>query len=203
MRFFLVILFLFPATSYAQKKDYKTYDRAVKYNNEGNIEKAIKYANKALEKSSDWSKPNLLLASIYANNNQIELAADYLLNVYDENTLNDVKGIEQVAELFYKNGFYEKALYYAEKTISNNIEEYRLTSKIDKYIENCRFAIKAIKTPIDFDAKNLGELVNSHMTEYVNAITVDAKKYFLQEELNRIKIVIKRIFLCMIFKVIR
>ena len=48
MRFFLVILFLFPATSFAQKKDYKTYDKAVKYNNEGNIEKAIKYANKAL-----------------------------------------------------------------------------------------------------------------------------------------------------------
>ena len=124
MRFFLVILFLFPATSFAQKKDYKTYDRAVKYNNEGNIEKAIKYANKALEKSSDWSKPNLLLASIYANNNQIDLAADYLLKVYDENTLNDVKGIEQVVELFYNNGFYEKALYYAEKTISNNIEDF-------------------------------------------------------------------------------
>ena len=176
MRFFLVILFLFPATSFAQKKDYKTYDKAVKYNNEGNIEKAIKYANKALEKSSDWSKPNLLLASIYANNNQIELAADYLLKVYDENTLNDVKGIEQVTELFYNNGFYEKALYYAEKTISNNIEEYRLTSKIDRYIENCQFAIKALKNPIYFDAKNIGELVNSSMTEYVNAITVDAKK---------------------------
>ena len=43
MRFFFVILFLFPATSFAQEKDYKTYDKAVKYNNEGNIEKAIKY----------------------------------------------------------------------------------------------------------------------------------------------------------------
>jgi len=176
MRFFLVILFLLPAISFSQTKDYKTYDRAVKYNNEGNIEKAIKYANKALEKSSDWSKPNLLLASIYANNNQVELAADYLLKVYDENTLNDVKGIEQVARLFYNNGFYEQALYYAEKIISNNIEETKFSSKIDRYIENCRFAIKAMKTPIDFDAKNLGELVNSPMTEYVNAITVDAKK---------------------------
>ena len=176
MRFFLIILFLLPATSFAQKKDYKTYDKAVKYNNDGNIEKALKYANKALDKSSDWSKPNLLLASIYANNNQIELAADYLLKVYDENTPNDVKGIEQVTKLFYNNGFYEKALYYAEKIISNNIEESNFSSKINRYIENCEFAIKAIKNPIDFDAKNLGELVNSDMTEYVNTITVDAKK---------------------------
>ena len=176
MRIFILILFLLPATCFGQTKDYKAYDRAVKYNNEGNIEKAIKYANKALEKSSDWIKPNLLLASIYANNNQIDLAADYLLKVYDENTLNDVKGIQQVARLFYNNGFYEKALYYFEKIISNNIEESKFSSKIDRYLQNSRFAIKAIKTPIDFDAKNLGELVNSHMTEYVNAITVDAKK---------------------------
>ena len=39
------------------------------------LRKAIKYANKALEKNAEWSQPNLLLASIYANNNQIELAA--------------------------------------------------------------------------------------------------------------------------------
>jgi tetratricopeptide (TPR) repeat protein len=170
MRISVLIFFLFPVILIAQIKDYKTYDKAVKYNNEGNIEKAIKYANKALEKSSDWSKPNLLLASIYANNNQIEFAADYLLKVYDENSLNDVKGIEQVAELFYNNGFYDKALYYAEKTISNNIEEYRLTSKIDKYIENCRFAIKALKNPIYFDATNIGELVNS--TYKLNGVSV-------------------------------
>jgi len=176
MRTSVLIFFLLPVILIAQIKDYKTYDKAVKYNNEGNIEKAIKYANKALDKSTDWSKPNLLLASIYANNNQIELAADYLLKVYDENTINDVKGIEQVVELLYNNGFYEKALYYAEKTISNSIEEYRLTSKIDKYIENCRFAIKALKNPIYFDATNIGDIVNSTMTEYVNAITVDAKK---------------------------
>jgi hypothetical protein len=74
MRILIIILFLIPIISFAQTKDYKNYDRAVKYNNEGNIVKAIKYANKALEKASDWSRPNLLLASIYANNNQIVLA---------------------------------------------------------------------------------------------------------------------------------
>ena len=188
MRFFIVILFLFPVTSIAQKKDYKTYDRAVKYNNEGNIEKAIKYANIALDKSSNWSKPNLLLASIYANNNQIELAADYLLKVYDENTLNDVKGIEQVAKLFYNNGFYEKALYYAEKTISNNIEESNFSSEIERYIENCQFAVKAIKTPIYFNSKNIGEIVNTNMTEYVNAITIDATKILFTRRIESKKI---------------
>ena len=75
----------FPFISFPQTKDYKNFDKAVKFNADGNMEQAIKYANKALENTPDWRQPNLLLASIYANNNQIELAADYLLKVYNEN----------------------------------------------------------------------------------------------------------------------
>ena len=188
MRFFIITLLLIPVISFAQTKDYKNYDRAVKYNNEGNIVKAIKYANKALEKSSDWNKPNLLLASIYANNNQIVLAADYLLKVYDENTFNDVKGIEQVVVLFYNNGFYKKALYYAEKIILNNVEDLIFTSKINRYIENCNFAIKVMKNPINFNSKNIGEIVNTNMTEYVNAITIDATKILFTRRIESKKI---------------
>ena len=188
MRFFIIILLLIPVISFAQTKDYKNYDRAVKYNNEGNIVKAIKYANKALEKASDWNKPNLLLASIYANNNQIVLAADYLLKVYDVNTFNDVKGIEQVAELFYNNGFYKKSLYYSEKIISNNIEDQIFASKINRYIENCNFAIKVMKNPINFNSKNIGEIVNTNMTEYVNAITIDATKILFTRRIESKKI---------------
>ena len=93
MRVLVLILCLLPSISFAQTKDYKTYDKAVKYNIEGNTEKAIKFANKALEKNADWNKPNLLLASIYANNNQIELAANYLLKVYDATNPVTITGV--------------------------------------------------------------------------------------------------------------
>ena len=81
MRKLLFVLLFFPILFFPQTKDYKNFDKAVKYNAEGNMEQAIKYANKALENTPDWRQPNLLLAAIYANNNQIELAADYLLKV--------------------------------------------------------------------------------------------------------------------------
>ena len=79
MRIIVFTLLLLPILSFSQKKDYKSFDKAVKYNNRGEIQKSIKYANKALEKHPDWSQPILLLASIYANDNKIELAADHLL----------------------------------------------------------------------------------------------------------------------------
>lgn len=176
MRILVFILFFLPIISFAQIQDYKNYDKALKYNIEGNIEKAIKFANKALDKNTHWSKPNLLLASIYANNNQIKSASDYLLKVYDVTNIKDVKGIEQVVKLYYSNGFYNEALFYAKKIIAHDINNGRITTQIDRYIENCQFAIAAIKSPINFNARNIGKPVNSFMAEYVNAITVDANK---------------------------
>ena len=87
MRVLVLILYLLPSISFAQTKDYKTYDKAVKYNIEGNTEKAIKFANKALGKNVDWSQPNLLLASIYANENDLDNCI----------LVNERKGVVEVA----------------------------------------------------------------------------------------------------------
>jgi outer membrane protein OmpA-like peptidoglycan-associated protein len=171
----LFILLILPILSFAQKKDYKSFDKAVKYNTDGNIEKSIKYANKALENSPGWSKPNLLLASIYANDKQIELAAEYLLKVYNTNNLKDVKGIEQVVKLYYYNGFYNEALFYSEKIIEQDTNKYRITNNIDRYINNCEFAIEALKSPVEFNPVNLGNNINSEVEEYLPAISVDGK----------------------------
>ncbi|MAW21017.1 MAG: hypothetical protein CMD16_01305 [Flavobacteriales bacterium] len=180
----LLILLLIPAFSFAQKKDYKTFDKAVKYNNNGNTQKAIKLANKALESSPNWSKPNLLMASIYANDNQIELAADYLLRVYDENEPQDAKGIEQIVKLYYSNGFYHEALFYAEKIIAQDTNKYRFNNKIDRYIKNCRFAIEALNNPVEFNPVNLGNKINSELEEYLPAISIDGKTLVYSRRLN-------------------
>ena len=175
MRKILFILLLLPILSCAQKKDYKNFDKAVKYNTEGNIEKSIRYANKALKNSPDWSSPNLLLASIYANKKQIELSASYLLKVYNENDSKDVKGIEQAVKLYYSNGFYDEALFYSEKIIAQDTNKYRVITKIDRYINNCKFAIESLKSPVEFNPINLGNNINSEFEEYLPAISVDGK----------------------------
>jgi len=172
----LLLTLLFPSIlSFAQTKDYKNFDKAVKYNKQGNIEKSIKYANKALEKNPDWSQPNLLLASIYANKKQIKSAADYLLKVYNENDPADKKGVEQLAKLYYSNGFYDEALFYLQKIEGLDTTQYKSTNQITRYIANCNFAIEAIKNPIEFKFRNLGPHINSDNEEYLPAISVDGK----------------------------
>ena len=172
----ILILFFLPFFCLAQNKDYKNFDKALKYSEQGNLEKAVKYANKALKNNPDWNQPNLLLASIYANNNQIELAADYLLKVYDVDNRDDFKGIEQIFNLYYSNGFYDKALFFADKLAHFNNNKFRISKDIDRKVKNCKFAIKSIKNPFDFNPINLGKNINSNYEEYLPAISVDGKK---------------------------
>ena len=146
----ILILLFFPFFCFSQNNDYKNFDKASKYSKAGNTEKAIKYANKALKSNSEWNQPILLLASIYANNNQIEIAVDYLLKVYDIENSDDSKGIEQIFNLYYSNGFYNKALFFGEKIINFDKNIFRISKDMDRKIANCRFAIEAIKNPVDF-----------------------------------------------------
>ena len=115
MKKIILIFLIFPIFCYSQKKDYKSYDKAVKYFYEGNYEKAKTTALKITYKYPEWNKPYLLLASICASQNNIEKAVEFLLNVYDVNNTEDYNGIEQIIELYYNNGYYNEALYYLQK----------------------------------------------------------------------------------------
>jgi outer membrane protein OmpA-like peptidoglycan-associated protein len=184
MRRLLIILVLISNFVFGQKKDYKNFDKAVDYNIKGNLEKAIKYANKALEKNPSWSQPSLLLASIYANNKQIDLAASYLLKVYSKDNSNYINGIEKVVKLYYSNGFYEEALLYAEKIITLDTNLYRFSDDIDRYIKNCKFAIEAIKKPVVFIPLNLDNNINSSFAEFVNTVSIDGKKLYITRRIE-------------------
>lgn len=179
MKRFILFLILIPTLVTSQEKDYKTYDKAVKSFNAGNNEKAKRLVFKVLDKNADWSKPNLLLASIYATENNIEKAAEFLLNVYSEKNEEDVNGIEILANLFYSNAYYSDALYYYQ-----NILKFKQVPKISFLIKSCEFAIESLKNPNDISFNNFGELVNSELSEYVNYITVDGKKLLFTRKVD-------------------
>lgn len=166
----VVFIFLFlPFISFAQL-DYKSYNKSIKYNSKGNVEKAIKYAYKALEDNPEWRKPNLLLASIYANLDSIELSANFILKVYDRNNPQDIGLLDKLIKLYYSHGFYHKALFFLEIVTSDSLT---MSFNVDKYIKNSDFAIQAMRNPVLFNPQNIGSNINSSNQEYSPAISVD------------------------------
>ncbi|MEE2931615.1 MAG: OmpA family protein [Bacteroidota bacterium] len=170
-RIILFIAISIPLILFAQKKDYKTYDKALKYIRKGNPQKAKKLCLKLIKTDSTWNKPHLLLSSIYKNEGNIEEAANYLLNVYNPNNRNHIKGIEEIAGMYFRHGVYVDALYYFNKCI--DLQSKQSSTEFLRFRESCLFAIQAKENPVPFNPENMGSNINSNMAEYLPVITAD------------------------------
>jgi hypothetical protein len=112
MRIIIIFLFFININLFAQNKDYKKYDKALYYYQNSQLIKAKDILIKLSKKNSIWDKPQLLLASIYKDEFDFEMAEKSLLNVFDLKSKDDINGVFQIATMFYENGLYEKALKY-------------------------------------------------------------------------------------------
>ena len=172
MRVFLLIFLVIPFILLSQnKKDYKNYDKAVKYFYDGKLDKSKQLIFKLLKKDENWEKPNLLMARILVDEGHIEEAVQYMLDVYSKNDYKDVLGIKQIANLYYNNGFYKKALDYFE--MIKNLKSDLIDKEIIKTMNNCVFAIEAIKNPVEFNPLNLGSNINTDLEEYLPSLSID------------------------------
>ena len=182
--YFLIFLFL-PLISYSQFKDYKNFDKAIKYNKEGNFNKSIKFASKALENSPQWESPKLLIASIYANSKEINKAVSYLLSAYYNDENINLDGIKKITKLYYENGFYEESLKYAKLLILNDSVRFYDSREIRMIIKSSEFSIDAKNNPVDFSPKNLGSNINSSKEEYLPAISYNGKNLVYSRRLDK------------------
>ena len=139
--YILIFLLLIPVFSFSQKRDYKSYDKAVKYYFQGGKnDKAKQLLYKILDETPEWRNANLLLSNIYEEESNIEEAEFYMLNAYHLKINNLyynedlIKGFEKVIELLYTNGRYERVLYYAESlvAIDTSIKEKEIFNAIIK-----------------------------------------------------------------------
>ena len=97
-RLFFIFLFV-PFLAFTQTKDYKSFDKAVKYFNKGKNEKAKNLIFKLIKNDPDWHQPHLLMSSILKKEGSISAAAQYLLNVYEMHNVEDLEGIQKIARL--------------------------------------------------------------------------------------------------------
>ena len=58
--------------------------------------------------------------------------------------------------------------------------------KINRMIQNCEFAINAIKSPVNFEPINLGSSINTELPEYFPSVTADDSTFLFTRRVNDI-----------------
>lgn len=172
----LLVLLVTGFYSVAQNssKTQQQFEKALQYYKLQEYENAISEIQKLLKKSPDYVDATLLLADIYHDIRSTENEVKSLENAlqYSQNPLI----FYRLGKANYSVGNYEKALFNFEKyTLSNVISEVRKT-ELQQLVKSCRFAIDAIKSPVEFNPVRLSENINTVDDEYWPSISLDGRK---------------------------
>lgn len=164
-----------PGAEYSIKdgKSIKLYEESLRAYEMGFEEEAMQLLNKVIEKSPSFSEAFLLRAQIFADRKQNDAS---------------IADLERVVEIghpefsdagFYLGDMYMQQMKYAEADAafatfnSKGSRDRRLIEHAALLRKSCAFAQAAMQNPVPFEPINLGEGINSEMSEYFPCLTAD------------------------------
>jgi outer membrane protein OmpA-like peptidoglycan-associated protein/tetratricopeptide (TPR) repeat protein len=167
----------------ASKKALSLYQQASLHNRYLEYQKAISELDKAIDKEPTFIDAILLRADSYyalqdfanaeKNFEQIlAIAPEYNLRIYYA-----VSIVEQKQEKF------DEAVAHLETFLTKDIKSEDLKNKVKELLRSCQFGAEAVKKPSPFQPKNLGENINTPLSEYLPALTADSKTLIFTKKL--------------------
>lgn len=166
------------------KKAISLFVSALNHYNARNDEKAVEDLKKAIEKDPTFIEPHFLLAQIYTEANKLQDAIDEYTKALQINRSFDKKAYFLLANIEISIGKYKEAKMDYETFLKNKNLNPDSRDLAVHQLNNCIFAIEAMKNPVPFEPKNMGEAINTNLDEYFPAITADDQT-FLYTRNNR------------------
>ncbi|MEN8138582.1 MAG: OmpA family protein [Bacteroidota bacterium] len=171
--FFLIILPFSSIESQEVDKAEKYFQKAKSSLRNRDYDKAEEYLQKTVYLNSDKFDAYVILGDIYFKSKRYEPAIE---NYKTADLLRSKYFLKyKMANSYFYQGYYKEArknyLEYIEKAPKSN----KGVKIANKRLENCDFAIEAMKNPVDFDPVNVGAGVNTQGYEYNPVVSVDGK----------------------------
>jgi len=188
---FVVFLMLLPYISEAQNLHTQS-KRAKKYYKEASIEytlgnkvEAEHILMKAMKTDRNFIEAYILTALIKEELGYPLRAIDFYKQGLSINPNAVADEHYYLAKLYLKEGFYTEALQSFKKYLSFSNISKNLKEDAEFQIQNCLFALEAIKHPVAFKLRNLGSNINTKKSEYFPSITIDNKFLLFTRRLDR------------------
>jgi outer membrane protein OmpA-like peptidoglycan-associated protein/tetratricopeptide (TPR) repeat protein len=170
--------------SSTNKKAISLFEKALEFYNARNDVKALEELKKAAEKDPAFIEPHILSAQIYTEANKLQEAITEYTKALEINAKFDKKVFFLLANIEVSIGKYTEAKQDYEAFLKNKTLNPDARDLAEHQLANCNFAIEAMKKPVPFEPKNMGEAINSSFDEYFPAITADDQT-FLYTRNNR------------------
>ena len=171
----LLTLFFISVFQYSHsqnvKKSEKYLTKAMSYLAEYDVVNSEKYLKASIKENSGNYKAYTVLAGLYFKSKKYKLSAEnyfYSDSIYPENYLK-----YKLGNSYFMIGDYVNAKKYYKLYLVKAPQHYKTVKVANKRIKNCNFAIEAIKTPVEFIPKSVGNGINTTGYEYNPVVSAD------------------------------
>jgi outer membrane protein OmpA-like peptidoglycan-associated protein/Tfp pilus assembly protein PilF len=161
------------------KKAIASFQSALKYYDARQDDKALEELKKAIEKDATFIEPHLLMAQIYSEAGKTQAAIDAYTKSLEINPKFDKKTFYNLANLEMMIGKYADAKRDYETFLKNQHVNPDSREYAERQLLNANFALEALKKPVPFEPKNMGDGINSSLDEYFPAVTADEMTFLL------------------------
>jgi outer membrane protein OmpA-like peptidoglycan-associated protein/tetratricopeptide (TPR) repeat protein len=167
------------------EKAIKAYEKATKYYDTYDNENALKYLEDALKIDDEFIEAYMLTADIYSDEGEYETAVE-----------NYKKAIE-IDSTFFPNNFLNAGIneymcgkYKDAKKDMNSFNNCKNANAVNKkraeyLIKLCDFGINAVENPVPFKPVNMGDSINTALSEYLPSLTADEQTLVITRKIPR------------------
>jgi outer membrane protein OmpA-like peptidoglycan-associated protein len=157
---------------------------------QGQIDKAIEYLKMSLEIAPNFIDANSTLGLLYYDFKKDNIKAEeYLLKTIKLDPNYDFNVYITLAQIKLSQQKFDEAKEFASYVVNSKEESAseRLKKECRRIIANSEFAEEAMKNPVEYNPKNLGNAINSKSDDYFAALTADEQNlYYTRIEHSRV-----------------
>jgi len=176
---FLIVPLLGQAQEYTttNSKAEKAYEGALLAYDQRNLNLSLNFLGEAANRDPNFIEVYLLRFEIYTELRQIAEAEQALEDAIRINPDFFSNAWFFLAAVEMNQGKYGEAETHFERFLTYPNPNPDMKDKALSELENCAFAKKAIKNPVDFEPLNLGPAINSAAPEYYPAVSTDNQMF--------------------------
>lgn len=165
------------------KKAAKHFQMGKEYFDERKDDQAEDALQAAINEDSDFIEAHVLLGFVYKEENKDDAAIIEFKKAININPQFMPELFFTVGAMELYKGKYDDALPYLEQSLAfkSNIPQEEFQKKVS--IDDCHFAMDALKHPVPFNPVNMGASINSEYNEYFPAITADGSTFLFTRDI--------------------
>ena len=178
---FLTFMVIIPGQSFAQglhtlsNKALKEYNDGKQAYNYLDIPRAESSLKEAIQTDPGFYEAYLIYAEMLYDLRRFDESAINYRKVISIDSLFFLPAFYGLANAEFMTGDYKNALIHFRVYLENKPKSDSYISKATKGIDDCLFAINALKNPVVFNPFSIGDSINTDFDEYWPSVTADGQ----------------------------